>query len=129
MHRDFIGRALHGNAAGAGVGVARVLADHDVIDLVRAFVLQRRIDTREELDGTQVDVLIQLEAGLEQDPFLEDARRHVGMTDRAQENRIELPQFFDTTVGQGLARTFIAFATEIEFGQVDFEAKLLGRDL
>ena len=42
-----------------------------------------------ELHGAEIDVEVELEAEPEQDALLEDAGLHVGVADRAEEDRVE----------------------------------------
>ena len=82
-------------------------------------VLERRLDARVELHRAQVDVLVELEAQPEQDALLEDAGLHVGMADRAEEDRVEAPQLLGGALRQHLAGAQIAVAAEIEFATLD----------
>ena len=92
LDRDLLGRPLAGEAAGADVEVLVVLADDDHVDVVGPLALDRRLDARVEPDRAEVDVLVEVEPEPEQDPLLEDARRHAGMPDRAQEDRVAAPE-------------------------------------
>ena len=51
-------------------------------------------------------------------PFLQDAGRHVGMADGAQQNGVERPQLLDRAGRQGLAGPQITLAAEVEFLQL-----------
>ncbi len=92
---DFVGRVLLQEAADAAIQVFGVLADDDEVDVCRALVAERRLDAGKQLHRPQVDVLIELKSQLEQQAFFEDARRHVGMADRAQIDGVELAQLVD----------------------------------
>ena len=120
---DFLGRSLHRKSAGTGVKVARVFTNDCEIDVFRPFILQRGFHAGIQFDRAQIDVLIQREAGFEQNSLLQDTRGHIGMPDSAQQNRIKLAQLFNRAVGERFSGTFVSFAPEIEFGQLDFEIK------
>ncbi len=65
---------------------------------------QRRLDAGKQLHRPQVDVLIELKPQLQQQALFQDARRHVGMADGAQEDGVELAQLVDRAGGQHFAR-------------------------
>ena len=71
------GVSLLEEAAGACVQPLGVLADDDEVDVLRAFAEDRGGNARIELHRTQVDVLVELEADLQDEAALEDARRDV----------------------------------------------------
>ena len=102
LHRHLVRRALLEEAAGAGVDALGVLPHDDEVDLFRPLVLQRRVNIGVELDRAQVDVLIELEAQLEQDPLLEDTRLHVRMADGTQVDGVKAAQVVDRRLGQHL---------------------------
>ena len=106
------------HAAHAGVHAFGVFADDHEVDFVGSLVLERGLDVGIELDGTQVDVLVELEAGLEQDALFEDAGRDVRVADGAQKDAVETAKIIQSGVGQGLACAEVAFASEIELGEV-----------
>src|SRR5206468_2963529 len=70
---DLVAGALVEEAAVAAVEALSVLADDHHVDVVRAGILQGRGDAGEQLCGTEVDVLVELEAHLEEDFSLQDA--------------------------------------------------------
>ena len=74
---------------------------------------QRRLDAGEELHRPQVDVLVELEPQLQQQALFEDARRHVGMADRARAGwRRNLRSSSTTPVRQDFAGPQVALAAE-----------------
>ena len=80
-----------------------------------------RVHARIELHRPEVDVLVECEADVEQDALLQDARADLRVADGAQEDRLELPQFGDDRLGQGLAGLEVALAAEVVSGVVEFE--------
>ena len=126
LRGDFVRRVLLQEPAHAAVQVFGVLADDDEVDVFRAFARQRRLDTRVQLDRAEVDVLIQLESQFQQQAFLQDARRDIGMPDGAQVDRVELLQFVDGACRQGLLGAEIAFSAEVVMLQLERKAFLLG---
>ncbi len=113
LGRDLIWCASHDVAAAAGVCTAAVFADHDVVDVLRAFVFERGFNSGEEFNGAEVDVLIEGKAEFEQEPLLQDAGLHVGVTDRAEIDGIVLLQGLDFIVVDNLACGEVAFTAEI----------------
>ena len=99
LRGDFVGRVLLQEAADAAVQVFGVLADDDEVDVLRSLAGQRGFDAGEQLHRAQIDVLIELEPQLQQQAFFEDAGRHVGMADRAEEHGVELSQFVGAALG------------------------------
>ncbi len=69
-----------------------------------------------------VDVQVELEAHLEQQPPLDDAGRHGGRPDRTEEDGVERTQLVERGVGQDLAVAEVALATEVELDGVDRHA-------
>ena len=57
-----------------------------------------------KLHRAQVDVLIELKAQFQQQAFFQDARRHVGMADRAQVHGVEGAQLVDGPAWGGFRR-------------------------
>ena len=99
LRGDFVGRALLEEAADAAVEVFGVLADDDEVDVLGALAGQRRLDAGIELDRAQVDVLIELETQFQQQALFQDARRDVGMPDRAEKDGVEGAQFVSRAGG------------------------------
>src|SRR5690606_40829433 len=102
---------------------------HHKVDVFGLLARQRRLDARIELHWPEVDVLIQLEPQLQQQTFLQDARRHVGVADSAQEDGVELPQFVDGAFGKDFACPQVAVAAEIKLLKLDRESFQLGDGL
>ena len=61
-----------------------VLTHHHEVDVLGPFVLQGRLDTGIQLHRAQVNVLVELEAGTQQDAALQDSRFDVGVPDGPQ---------------------------------------------
>jgi hypothetical protein len=51
------------------------------------------------------------------------------MSDCAEQDGIEFSQLFEAALWQGLTGSFVTFAAEVEFGQVDFEVEFVGGGL
>ena len=111
---DFVRRALVHEAAGAAVQVFGVLADDDEVDVLGPLSLQRRLDAGKQLDGPQVDVLVEAEAQVEQQLAFEDAGRDVGMADGAEQDGVELAKLVEAVGRQGLAGLEVAVAAPVE---------------
>ena len=79
---------LRSEAAGAHVEVLVVLADDDHVDVVGPLAADRALDAREEVDRTEVDVLVEVEPQPQQDSLLQHARGHLGVADGAEQDRI-----------------------------------------
>ena len=117
-------RVLHRDAAGAGIDAAGVFPDHHVVDVIGTLVLERGLDAGIEAHRAQVDVLVEGKAQLQEDPLLEDPRLDVGVSDRAEQDRLVLLEILQATVGQNLTGALVAFAAEVIFGLVQGEAEL-----
>ena len=106
---------LVGEASGADVEILCILPHNHEINVFRSLVLQGAVDSLVELHRAQVDVLLELEAELEQQPLLEDSRSDVRMPYGAEIDRIEAAQCFNRALGENLARLQVAFTAEIKF--------------
>jgi hypothetical protein len=126
LHRDLVGRAFLEVAADTAVEIFRVLADDDEVDVVRAAAGQRRLHARQQLHGTEVDVLVELEPQIEQQPLLEDAGGHLRMADRPQEDRVLRAQQVEAPFGNDLAGLQVAIAPPVEILDFVGEAFELG---
>ena len=125
LDRDLVRRALHAYPARSRVEAARVLADDDVIDLPGPLVLEGRRYAGVELHRPEVDVLVEGEAELEEDAFLEYARLHVGVAYGAQVDGVERAHLVYRRVGQGLSRPLISLPPEVELLLVELESVLV----
>ena len=123
---DFVGRVLLQEPARSGIEILRILTDDDEIDVLRPFAGQWRFDAGIELHRTQVDVLVQLESHLQQQASLQDSRRHVGMADGSQIDRVESTQFVNGALRQDLSCCQIAFTAEVIILRFVLEALGLG---
>ncbi len=128
LQGNLVGRAFEDESADAGVEPLVVLADDDEVNVLGLLVLERAEALVVEFDRAQVDVLLQLEAGAEQDALFQDARLHVGMADGAEQDGRELPQFRQHAVRQRLAGAQIALAAQVVVRVVQLELELLRGD-
>ena len=108
-------RALAQHATLANVRALGVLADHD--EVVRFGVTRRGTDER-----PLVDVEVEIEAHLQQQPALDHARRNFGRADRTEQNGVEPTQLIEDRVRQDLAVTQVAGTAEVVAGGVDVDA-------
>ena len=74
---------------------------------------QRAAHAGVEPGRAQVDVVVELEAQPQQQPALEDARRHARVADRAEQDRVVLAQLVEHRVRQQLAGALPARGTEV----------------
>ncbi len=117
----FVRRALVHKAARAAVQILGILADDDEIDILRPLVLERSLHPRKQLYRPQIDVLVQPEANIKQQLPLENAGRHIRMTDGPQEHGIELAKLIEAIFRQGFARFEIAIAAPIERCELELQ--------
>ena len=89
--------------------------------------LDRALDTRIELDGPQVDVLVEVEAEAEQDSLFENAGGHVGVADGTEQDGVAAAQPLDLGVGQDFAGLQVAFAAQVEGDCLEVECPRSGR--
>ena len=114
---------------GAPVHALGVLPHHHEVDVLGAFVLQGGLHPRIENHRPQIDVLVQLEAGPQQDALLQDARSHIRVADGPQVDGVELAQFRKHGVRQGFAGAQVAVAAQVIIGQVIFYPRRAGHRL
>ncbi len=97
-------------------------------------IAQRRGDAGQQPGGAEVDILIQLEAHLEQDFGFEDSLGNLGRSaridaDGAEKNGVVGGQFLQGRIGQGLAGFQIMFTAEGIIGggirEVEFSGRVL----
>ena len=69
-------------------------------------------------------MVVELEAEPQEQSSLEDARRHARVADRAQQDRVVLPQLVEHRVGQQLAGALPARGPQVVRGGLE-----VGRDL
>ena len=69
-----------------------------------------------------VDVEVEIEAHLQQQAALDDARRHVGRADGAEQQRVEASPLVDDLVGQHRAVAQVAGAAEVVVDGVEVDA-------
>ena len=116
LRRHLVRRALAQHAALADVRPLGVLADDDE-------VVRLRVTGRGAGERSLVDVEIELEPHLEQQPALDHARRHVGRADRAEQDRVELAQLVERGVAEDLAVAEVPGAAEVEVGGFELDAR------
>ena len=97
---DLVRRADPHRAAGTDVRTFGAFAHDDEIDV--GLPGERGGGAREETYGTQVHVVIEGEAQLQQQPALEDPARNAGITDRTEQDRVGLAELGQHAVGQRL---------------------------
>ena len=107
LGRDLVRRAFAHEAAFACVGAFGVLADDGEAVAVR------------KGEGAQIHVQIEFEAGLEQQPALDDARRDFGRADGAEQDGVEGAQLFQGLVVEHRAIAQVAVTAQLEFGRRD----------
>src|SRR6185369_1226935 len=69
----------------------------------------------------EVHVLIQLEPRAQEQVTLEDPGLHVGVADRAQEDRVHLSQTRELVVGKRVGRPQVTLSTQVEVDDLDVE--------
>ena len=113
LRGDLVRGVLLQEAADAAVHILGVLADDDEINVLGPLSFERRLDARKKLHRAEVDVLVELEAQLQQQALFEDARArrrdarpHPGTSRR----RCEL---FDGPLGKDFAGFQIAVTAEV----------------
>ena len=104
----------HG-AAVAAVQALGSLAHDDEVDV--AGVSQGAGHALVVLGGTQVHVVVEGEAQLEEQAALEDAGGNGGITDRTQEDDVVALNGLEVLVGEGVAGRVPALRTQIEVGR------------
>ncbi len=122
LGRHLLRGAMAQEAPRAAIQVLGVLADDVEVDVVGALVLERAVHARVELHRPQVDVLVELEAQAQQEPFLEDARLDVGVAHGSEQNGVECAQPVDVVFVDDVPARQITIATEIELLGGVFEA-------
>ena len=111
-----IGRPRHGQVAVMGLpGIAVAAEDgaHAVVEVLQVFPdavevngnvpLQGALNVGVELDGPQVDVLVQVKADLQDEPHLQHAGGHPGVARRAEIDGVAVPELPDGGVRQDLS--------------------------
>ncbi len=113
LGRCLLGRALVLEPAHVAVQPLRVLPHHHEVDLLGALVLERALDAGVELDRPQVDVLVELEANTEEEPLLQDARRHLRMAHGSQVDCVEAAKLLQHGIRKDLAGLQVAVAAQV----------------
>src|SRR5256885_1611548 len=88
LRRDLVLSATAQDTTGAGVRPLRSFADDDNVDVVGTDTGKRCGDAGIEADRPQVDVVVEREAQLEQQPTFEYATRHGRVPHRAEQDRV-----------------------------------------
>src|SRR5262249_54666976 len=126
LRGDFVRRAFVKEALDAAVEVFGVFADDDEVDIVWAFVFQRRLDAGEELHGAEVDVLVEAEAKIKEELALEDAGGDIGVADGAEEDRVELAELLEAVVWKRGAGLEVAIAAPVQVRELELDVLELG---
>ena len=71
---------------------------NDKVDILRAFVLQRNIDSGQEFNRSEIDIEVQLKPHSQKDLPLQNARSDIRVTDSTQKDGIPSPKFIQNTV-------------------------------
>ena len=106
LRRDLLRRSAAQEAPLAGVCAFRVLAHDQEIDAVV-------VAARAGLERSQVDVEVEREAHLQQQPAFEDPRRHLGRPDRAEQDRVVCAQLVEDGIGEHFTGSHIPPAAEV----------------
>ncbi len=123
LHRDLLRRALLQEPAGAGIQALGVFAHDDEVDVLRPFVLQRRLDAGVELHRAQVDVEVELEAQAQ-----EHAREilrvgHPRVADRAEQDRVGGLQLLPHLIGDRHAGAQVFVGVDLEVLELQGRAR------
>ena len=86
-----------------------------------SLVLEGAFDAGVELDGTEVDVLVELEADGEEEAFFEQPGVTSGVADGAEVDGVELAEFVDLGFGDDLAGGEVAVAAVVEVDSVEVD--------
>src|SRR6185369_9094141 len=113
LQGNFVRCSLEDKSPGPGIKAFVIFANHYEIDVLRFLVLQGAETLVIEFNRAEVDVLLQLEPGAQEDAFLQDTRLDVRVPDGAEQNGGELAQLLQDTIRQNFTRLQIAFATDI----------------
>ena len=119
LGRDLGGGAAVQDAARTGVEALGALADHHEVDLARLHRTQRARCSRPEAGRPQVDVLVEVEPQLEQQPALQHPRRYRRVADRAEQDRVVRGQLGQHRVGQHLAGPVVPRGAQVVRGRLD----------
>ena len=122
-------RAADGPSADADVEVLRVLADHERVQLPAAPGPDRQRNARVAPRGAQIDVLVEVEAQVEQDSPFEDSRTHARVSDSPEQQRVASGHFVDRRIGQNLAGLQVMSRAERVVRPFDAEGMSGGRRL
>ena len=95
---DLVRRALAQRSTGADVRALGALAHHDHVDGRRRARRHRAGDARVQPHRAQVDVVVELEAQLEQQPTLEHAGRDAGVAHGAEQDGVVPAQLVEHAV-------------------------------
>ena len=93
LRGNLVWGVLAQEATGTGVRAFGAFTTHDKVDVFRTLARERAHYAGEELDWTQIEVVIEAEAQLQQQPTLKDSRRHTRIANRAKQDRIKSAQF------------------------------------
>ncbi len=121
LHHEFVGAALIEPAADRGIFALIVLA-HDIeIDVAGLAALQRALDTLEQLDRAQIDVLVEAAADRDQQAPQRDMVRHAGKADRTEIDGVERAQLVEAVGRHHRAGLGEALAAPVEMHPLEPE--------
>lgn len=98
----------------AGVGAFSALPDDDEVD--PRVARQRAAHPLVEPTRPQIDVVVQFEADLEQQPALQQSAGHRRITDRTEQDQAVAAQLVDHAGGQNFSVAWQAPRTQVGFG-------------
>src|SRR3954452_7840152 len=103
LGRDLLRRAYPQRPADSGGRPFCGLPYDHHVDVARCDICQRCLHPGVELDRTQVDRMLEGEPQLQPQTAFQDTRRHAGITNGAEQDRVVPAQLVEHTVGQCLA--------------------------
>jgi hypothetical protein len=113
---DLVRGVLAQQAARADVGALGAFPHDHHVDL--GVARQRTPHARVEPGGPEVDVVVELEAQPQQQAALEDAARHGGVADGAEQDRVVLLELGEHRFGQELTGGVPARGAEVVVGRL-----------
>ncbi len=121
LGRDLVLGAGAQRAAVADVRALGALADDDEVDARLAG--QRGLHAGEELARAEVDVVVEGEAQLEQQPALQDTGRDARVADGAEQDRVVGLELLQHTVREGLPGAVVAAGAEVVLGRLHLDVR------
>ena len=122
LDSHFLGCSLAREPPCSDVEVFVVLADDDHVDVVGPLAFDRALNTRIEMHGPQVDILVEVESEAEQDSLLENAGGDVGVADRTEQDDVATAEPLDFGVGQNVSGSQVILAPQVKGNGLEVEA-------